>query len=717
MESNTSTLFSSSNTIAVILLVGLLSSILVGVRSCNVRDACVSERACYESDRFSFCSFSNVVTVTADSTYSASGSSAALHSALRRVCSPGDRFQKDAITGDMRCIPYYPFPSALNEEIMDPSASKPHMKACGKWIEAGEPSPWGYSVSRPNENHEEWLSALGHAENAATASSSNAKDSMSKFRSECARTVTQGSHATRNTAVMAYNYLDSEISKVDNETSLLLVIGFMAGHYCEAPVEIDNWGLDFDDNLGSFHVRFSEGFRPASGVLAEAMQLVSLANDVQESAEVVNRAITNLSATISPEIGKEWRLTLLNGATSPEYVSNHTDFPFYGSSSVLAATVSHYSSDPSGTLNYLRGVAAFCSVSLLSNVENVGTLTSSALQMIKGSGPPPTSLRQSYTEEHENVINQTLLKSTKISLSTLSGYATGDVDSDCLQLMRKFFPDDIDESRFAATVDHRLYERLESLVERARAGMQEAVMSWPLNDTLTNASRVASRVERTGIRISGAPRGSWAGLQRPIPDPGFSSFDGMFVMALKQARAIFMDNIAMSLEKTDRCDGVLSLGASVAMNAYLWYGEPACSNLFLGMATRPFLDAQYDDESLMSRGVNIIAHELGHVLGHMLWFPDEFDVAPFQTLLQKYNIDYAQSYTLTYQSEAMADLAGALAVIKSGVDKERFLMHFCQIWCARVPFGWEPYPAATHPEHNQRCDFLYQTLTDSELTP
>ena len=717
MESNTSKIFSSGNTIAVILLVGILSSILVGARSCNVRDACVSERTCYESDRFSFCSFSNVVTVTADSTYSASGSSEALQSALRRVCSPGDRFQKDAITGDMRCIPYYPFPSALNEEIMDPSASEPHMKACGKWIESGEPSLWGYSVSRPGENHDEWLSVLKHTEDAATASSSNAKDSMSKFRSECARTVIQGSHATRNAAVMAYNYLDSEISKVENVTSLLLVVGRIAGHYCEAPVEIENWGLEFNDNLGSFYVRFREGFTPASGVLAEAMQLVSLANDVQESAEVANRAITNLSATIDSTIGNDWRLTLLSGATSPEYVSNHTDFPSYGSSSVLAATVSHYSLDSSGTLNYLRGIAAFCSASLLSNVENVGTLISDSLHMIKGSAPPSPSLRQSYTEEHENVINQTLLNSTKISLSTLSGYATGDADSDCLQLMRKFFPDDIDESRFAATVDHRLYERLESLVAKARAGMQEAVVSWPLNETLTNASRVASQVERTGIRISGAPRGSWAGLQRPIPDPGFSSFDGMFTMALKQSRAIFLDNIAMSLEKTDRCDGVLTFRSSVAMNAYLWYGVPDCSNLFLGMATRPFLDAQYDDESLMSRGVNIIAHELGHVLGHMSFFPGEFVLEPFKRLLQKYNIDYTQSYTQTYQSEAMADLAGALAVIKSGIDKERFLMHFCQVWCARVPFGWEPYPAATHPEHNQRCDFLYQTLTDSALTP
>lgn len=717
MESNKSTLFSSSNTIAVILLVGVLSSILVGARSCNVRDTCVSDRTCYESDRFSFCSFSNVVTVAADSTYSASGSSVALQSALRRVCSPGDRFQKDAITGDMRCIPYYPFPSALNEEIMDPSASEPHMKACGKWIETGEPSLWGYSVSRPDENHEEWLSVLRHAEDAATASSSNAKDSMSKFRSECARTVVQGSHATRNAAVMAYNYLDSEISKVENETSLLLVLGFIAGHYCEGPVEIDNWGLEFDDNRGKFYVRFGQGFSPESGVLAEAMGLVSLADNVQESAEAANRAITNLSSTIDSTISDQWRLNLLSGATSSEYVSNHRDFPSYGSSSVLAATVSHYSTDPDGTLHYLRGIAAFCSVSVLSNVENVGTLVSDSLQMIKGSSPPSPSLRQSYDEKHENVINQTLLKSTKISLSTLSGYATGDVDSDCLQLMRKFFPDDIDESRFAATVDHRLYERLESLVARARAGMQEAVVSWPLNETLTNASRVASQVGSTGIRISGAPRGSWAGLQRPIPDPGFSSFDGMFTMALKQARAIFMDNIAMSLEKTDRCDGVLSFRESVAMNAYLWYGQPDCSNLFLGMATRPFLDAQYDDESLMSRGVNIIAHELGHVLGHMRWFPGEFVLEQFKQLLQKYNIDYTQSYTKTYQSEAMADLAGALAIIKSGVDKERFLMHFCQVWCARVPFGWEPYSAATHPEHNQRCDFLYETLTDSALTP
>mgnify|MGYP006260400981 FL=1 len=706
-------MFSSSNTIAVILLCGVVSSIIVFTQSCNVRNACVSRGTCKESERFAVCSFSNVVNLHADAAYRSSGNEAALQASLQGVCSPGDRFQKrDQTSEEYQCLPYFPFPSALNEEIMDPSHSDPHMRACGKWIEAGEPKAWGSAVSRPGEGHDEWLSALKSAEDSVTSMSGNAKDAMSKFRNECLRTTALGSHTVRNAAMIAYKHMDDAISSVQDEASFFKAVGFVAGHHCEGPVQIDNTDLAYDNDSERFNVRFRDGYNPPSGVLSESLQLLGVEDQIAQSAEAANRAIQQGIGDVDGTIYTSSAISLLSGAMDVDYVLENSNFPMHGSSKLLASTVSRYSVDPSGTLDYLRGLSAFCVLSLLSNVGHVGTLVEGALQEIKGSRPWTPSLRAPYSGA-EGVVNETLLSSVRITLSTLSG----DANSDCLQLMRKLFPDSLEESRFAATVDSGLYEKLEPLVERVRAGMHAAVAKWPLRDVLANYVQAQHYVATTRIRISGAPRGSWAGIKSPISYPRFASSDGVFLMALKQSRATFRTNMALSLEKTDRCDGILSFAESTARNAYLRYGTPDCSNLFLGMATRPYLDAQYDDDSLMSRGVAIIGHELGHVLGHMRFFPDEFLLEPFKHLLKKYNIDFTRDQTKTYQSEAIADLAAALAIVESGVDKEVYLMNWCQLWCARVPLGWQPYADASHPQHNQRCDFLYNTLTDSTLTP
>jgi hypothetical protein len=722
----------SWNTILSILSVGILSFITAASLTCNVRDTCVSEGTCKTSDRFSSCSFSNVVSVRVDAAYARSYrfsyadnnstnysvESSGLQHALRGICSPGDRFQRDTITGDSRCIPYYPFPVALNEEIMDSEAASPHMKACGKWIESGGVTFAGYSTSRASENHDEWISALGHAEDSATSSSGNAKDAMSKFRSECSRTKHAGTHATRNAAVLAYAYLESEIDRVSDSTSLIHAIGFLAGHYCEAPVNIGNWPLRFDSSRGKFRITIGDGWIPGGGVLAEALQLVGVSGDVQSGAESATDAIRILSDTAPMSISVEDVQTLLLGATGLEDLSKYTDFPYenYGSKA-LASVVAHYAVDADGVKSYLRGLCAFCCVGLLSNVQDVGILTNGEMRSLAAARPHTAAPRRIYTNYSEPVKNDTGTQAETITVSNLAGHASGNVDADCLHFMRWLFIDDVDAHRFSATVDYRLYERLESLVETLRIGMRDAVMSWPLTDVLTNASHVAHRVRTAGIRIAGAPRGTWAGIKRPIPDPVFSGSDGMFLMALKQLRTVYKDSIvSLSLEEVDRCDHTPSMG-SVTMNAYMWYGTPACSVLFLGMAHRPYMDAQYDDTSLLSRGVGIIAHELGHLLGHMVYTPTDFVTEAFEELLQHYTTYIDPSYAATYKSEAMADVAGALAVIKTGVDKETYLMNFCQLKCARTPFGWTAYAYTTHPEHNQRCDYLYKTITDTSITP
>ena len=64
----------------------------------------------------------------------------------------------------------------------------------------------------------------------------------------------------------------------------------------------------------------------------------------------------------------------------------------------------------------------------------------------------------------------------------------------------------------------------------------------------------------------------------------------------------------------------------------------------------------------------------------------------------------------TYQ-EAIADVGAALGVIKTGlVSMDDLIQNYCQIWCSRLPFGWVASNTHTHPQANERCDFLDSTL-------
>jgi len=129
-----------------------------------------------------------------------------------------------------------------------------------------------------------------------------------------------------------------------------------------------------------------------------------------------------------------------------------------------------------------------------------------------------------------------------------------------------------------------------------------------------------------------------------------------------------------------------------------------CSVLFLGMAHRPWLDAQYDDTSLLSRGMMVVAHELAH-----LTLNTQYLTGPYQELLKRYRES-------TY-SEAIADVGAALGIISMDVDRDTLLMNWCQLWCARVPFGWSASPYASHPENNERCNFLHETIMEHVPDP
>lgn len=682
---------SSTCHVALVVSLGLVCGVVVGARGCVVKSTCINEKTCMDSEIFSMCSFTSVVTFTENTTYSA----IAPVGILRGVCSPGDRVQRNVMTQKMECMPFYPFPNALNAEIMEIDSQSPHERACGKWIKAGRVTRT--VEHRSMEDHEPWKRVLLDSEDHATKSSSISKDSMSKFRAECTRTIHKGPQATRTAAAMAFKYLEVDVESIATRDDLIRTIGFMTGHSCDTPVRIGN----YMSTTESYAIDVSNGWVFGDGVLAAALQLVDQPETTQIAAEYANRQINHYYHNYSNQPllpTKQLNFTdidiLISGAVQEQVFYTHTHYNTH----LINGVVEYFEIAPDKVKSYTKGIAAFCSGAMLSNVDVLDSTLTDEITSIKASRAPASAIgRLSIDSREIKVTNETIINATSITMAQFSSRVARNSDDNCLSLMRKFFPDHVDAARFAATVDTHLYNRMEVLTTNVRKGVQVAVLSSPISDVLANASLVAADVAVAGIRIAGAPRGTWAGISRAIPEPYIASTDGMFLMGLKQAHAMLKDRLIGLSRNPDPCDNPPLISATT-LNAVI-YPNLKCIVLFLGMAHRPWLDAQYDDTSLMSRGMMIIAHELAH-----LTLNTQYHTENYRTLLRRYRPS-------TF-SEAIADVGAALGVIGTGVESEILLMNYCQLWCARLPLHWSASEVARHPENNERCDFLYETIME-----
>ncbi len=107
---------------------------------------------------------------------------------------------------------------------------------------------------------------------------------------------------------------------------------------------------------------------------------------------------------------------------------------------------------------------------------------------------------------------------------------------------------------------------------------------------------------------------------------------------------------------------------------------------------------RYDDVSLYTRFGYLIGHELAH---HTLASP--FVTAKLAPLVAE--------YPAVQHAEAIADIVAAIAVVRSGkATPAQVCEHVSQIWCGRVPIGWQVNPNAVHPPVNERGDKLCRTL-------
>lgn len=655
---------------------------------CNDKNTCGRGSKRHFAD---FCSFTNVVTFAGDAAYN---NSASVGAHISGVCAPGERMTVE--DGDVACAAFRSYPNALETAIQDPGAATYHERYCGKWISAGvsldQPSYWSFY------EEEKWRKAVLQASEVSYGDRLS-RHNIGKFRATCQSTVLAGTSALRASAKIAYQYLVDGF----HHNSSLETLGWIASHHCDAPVQISvaNYG-------DGFNVRITDGPVFVEGALSEALYAMEQSSELRALAESAN-AHVNSNAWNSPAASIAQIKELVEGSTEkivPEYASASVEVtPQFDGFLHLAAA------SPSKSDAFLRGVAAMCSYSLSSSIAELGyphvytrSPLRSNIEAVKRSKPKARALGRlsppAGLSPFQHIENATIQNASVITIAQIVGAPLGNANYDCIQLTRSIFPDKLDQNYFNLVVTPKLYDRLEDLVSRVRAAVANTLRTHPtLRAALVDPDFVASSVELAKVRIPGAPRGSWAGADRTIPSADFNSNDGVFLMALKQSRAVFLDRMnELALENTDLCSGP-PVYDSMETNAFIYPGFK-CSFYLLGILRMPFADEHYDDVSLHSRIGYVVAHEFAHLTLLTNWITPNM-----QSLLSR--------YTSNVYSEALADVVATLALAENNITTQtETCAHVSQMWCARVPPLYR-YPSFyIHPAPNVRGDAVCDTLSE-----
>jgi len=679
--------------------------------SCWVRSWCVDAGTCAApalDSGLGECSFATVVPLVSDLLYHnrSVGSLAAL---TRGVCGVGERLHLSAITGASTCMLLRPYPDALDAELMDEGGATDHERACGAWLASG------VAVQPALQQTVEYLAFADGGERAAAVRSVEAAmhngarlatGNLGKFRAACQRAVLGGAAAVRASGQLAYEHLASEaaVNEVHDLNSTLTALGVLVGHYCDAPV-LFGWEL----KLGGYVTSVRSGVSFEQYALADALHVVNAPRATQRLAEQAH-AHVNTHAYSSPSATAEQLLVVLRGATQRDDDAN-ADLTSYAYTPELDGLIHLVQTDATDDVAqaraYLHGVAALCAFSLEALVETVGyTATGAARAWIDASNarrPAAEALGALRAPPGHaplfEVDADAATNASVVTLSQLVGEPAGDAASACLAFTRRMFPDEIDAIHHELVVSPTLYDRMEAIVAEMRAGVAGVLREYaPVRSALVDPDAIAADVEAVRIRVPGAPRGTWAGSARALPSASFDSADGVFVMAAKQARTVFLDRQgSLAYDATSACEGPSAYGA-LTQNAYI-YPALRCSYYLLGLSFRPYADEAYDNASLAGRFGWVVAHEMAHSNLNTPYLPYA------DTLL----VHYPHAST---KNEAFADVLAGVAVLRSGLvpDRETLCSHVSQLWCARVPTGYYKDYGQSHPQANVRGDCLCETL-------
>ena len=685
--------------VAIALFVSLIGHTTV----CAEQHECLKHGTCYSLNSGSAldpsCSFRTTVTPAGYRLLNASMQDEALQLMDRGVCAPGLRQQIDVMTGALTCVRKRSWPNAFLEEIGDPSGDTDHERYCGKWIAAGSiaygSEKWAfYDAPEVERNVDDIVRARGASRLATT--------DLGKFRSSCRTMVasnTQGAAAKQ-----AYELLVPGL-RSDSLGLALESVGFLASHYCDTPALV---GVGIDDDaftakVLSGTVLREQDLKNAMYVVGEdrvqrnmAMAFAGAMRDL----EVLEPTTSDVAAAV---VRGTYRGTWLEGQVGSSLMvtrelSNEPLERFMGAFASQGSDMAHA---------YLKGVAAVCSLAAQSMVvaqggnllpyfrerTQVGEAASRTTLALGRLVPPH--------DDEDSVTEQTLLNASTVRLSSLSALSSASRKSArevCLDAAKRVFPDEFDRIAFNALVTPALYARLETLSNNVREAAAITLGEDLLGSVFASyADRTAAvnKIRATKLRIAGAPRGTWAGVDRDFRRPEITSDDSALMIIVKQARAVYLDRLLPVATGAGICEHP-ALYPGVARNAYLLLSSSsACSMILPGLLVPPFADERYDDLSLTTRVGFVIAHEFMHVTAHA----NEWD--------EEYVHTFLDAYPPSTHVEAIADVGAAASVMRFGaVDNATACASASQLFCGRV--GWMPVlvddPPPWHPPTNMRGD-------------
>lgn len=702
--------------------------------ACSSTDKCVESGACVrvslESSKYlPQCNYKLVPSLVGSMQYIRdfdTNTSTTLENALRAYCSPGERIQSFTDTDHSStspsnaemCTPQYSYPNSINTEIQEPSGDSPSDRMCGAWIRAGSVSNpfaasyWSFSgVDRE-------VDAVKEASLAAV-SSSLSRTNIGKMAEKCEHTLHAGDAAMLSSAKDAYQHLLSEanIESVLDANSALRALGVIAGHHCDSPVSI-GWTYASGESIGAFSATMYSGSRFSDTAIGEALQMVGEESQVIEKAVFANARINSEASAV---LGYPSLATLERVYEGASGRMDHNNVSLvYGYAEELSAFDIVSRSDVEASKHYLKGLVATCSFVVSASLNYVGyaalpSWSASARELkerqtakkrISALGRLSAERYRTDTSGFEpmhEIDNGTMHNATSATFSQLIRTRFDNSEDQCSSYVTALFPDTLDHERFLTIYTGELYQKLESVTQRIRAGVATVLREDErIRRVLSDADQVASDVEKVRLRIPGAPRGTWAGADRNLPFAFFDSRDSFFKMVLKQARSVFLDRQAtLVYEATDVCEGP-SVMDSLTSNAYI-YPNVHCSYYLLGLSLRPFLDPSFDEESILSRFGYVVAHEFAHSTLNTEWITSELE-----KLLHRY-----QPNTL---SEAIADIVGGLGLIRSNKDSAyqlnatKLCDHVVQTWCARVGMLYYATGGGVHPKANRRGDYFCDTI-------
>ena len=686
----------------------LFAALIAHVTVCAERHACVHDGTCHDLNSGSWydpsCSFRTTITPAGFKLLNASVQYETMQRMNRGVCSPGLRQQVDSVSGELTCVRKRSWPDAYLAEIGEPGASTDHERHCGKWIDAGSVAygdqKWAFYDA---EEVERDLDNLVRAKGASRMATTD----LGKFRSSCRSMVASNSQGA--SAKQAYDLLFPMLSVASLGTALESV-GSLASHYCDTPALV-GVGLNGD----TFTAKVLSGTVLSDRALKNALYVVGEDRVVRNLAMAFAAAMRKLE-TLPPTTQEHakavvrgtYRGTWLEGYVGPSLVITRAVYnePLERFAGAFA------SQGPDLAHAYLKGVAAVCSLAAQAVVvpEQGNLLPFFSEQTQTGPGASRTAAALGRLvvpdEDRDAVTEQTLLNASTVRLSALSALASasrGNARDVCLAAAKRVFPDDFDRIAFNVLVTPTLYDRLEQLSNQVRESAAVTLSQDVIGSvfaTYSDRQAAYTKLRATKLRIAGAPRGSWAGIDREFRRPDIASNDGALAMIVKQARAVYLDRLLPVVTGAGICEHP-ALYAGISRNAYLLLtSSSACSMILPGLLVPPFADERYDDASLATRVGFVMAHEFMHVTAYTDRWNDV------------YAANLLGDYPASTRVEAVADVGGVASIVRlNSVSNETACASVSQLFCGRV--GWMPVlnePLPWHPPANMRGDNMCQFL-------